>query len=58
MDPDQCLLEVIELAKKIQNSKRVDPNDTVELAEKVLDLDYWIRNEGFIPREWRRPNSK
>lgn len=31
----------------------IDPEDMIELAQAVSDLDEWIRKGGFLPDAWK-----
>jgi len=53
MDPDVNLTEQIQLAQKIASTMSDhSPEDIERLAELVLALDEWIRNDGGLPVRW------
>ena len=56
MDPDVLLEEVRALAVAVQEGEfptaRAAEDAAVELAEKVVDLDDWLRRGGFYPQAW------
>jgi hypothetical protein len=63
MDPNILLLEMLRLADDIlatDGTFEVDVDDmqardkdAVELAQRVRDLDQWLRKGGFLPRAWQ-----
>ena len=53
MDPDATLKEMRELAIMLADSRDIDGEQCVHLAELFLALDRWIMNGGFMPRSWR-----
>lgn len=50
MDPEICLAKILDLALKLKDS---DDDESAELAEKILDLNDWILNGGYLPEIWR-----
>jgi hypothetical protein len=61
MDPDVTLREILSLANEIVAIAEEDPNEydanSVELAERALDLDDWLVGGGFLPRAWKQRRS-
>jgi hypothetical protein len=61
MDPNACLKEMLELARKgiyLADAKEdgsLDPTDAERLCELVLALDGWVTKGGFMPQRWNRP---
>ena len=57
MDPDITLDEAIKLAETIirkdEEEESVSKADAVELAEKLLALNSWMAEGGFLPRMWK-----
>ena len=55
MDPDANLKEQLELAQKFygQDDLTFDGEDVIRLAELVIALNEWIKNGGFLPKDWR-----
>ena len=57
MDPDTTLKELRSIADRVlKNGDHSDASviaqDAASLAERVVALDEWIRNGGFLPRPW------
>jgi hypothetical protein len=57
MDPDTTLKELRQIANRIlKNEEHSDASvvaiDATSLAERVVALDEWIRNGGFLPKPW------
>lgn len=60
MDPDQCLAEIRELYKRLQDPTPSNKTLTTvqyehaayELAEKMQAMDEWLQKGGFLPTEW------
>jgi hypothetical protein len=62
MDVNELLRMILETAKELQQahetgglSHRVPnwvENNTLDLAENVINLDAWIRAGGFLPSAW------
>jgi hypothetical protein len=48
MDPDAALARIRELSQDLSNNE-----DALELANLIRELDAWLSNGGFFPREWR-----
>jgi hypothetical protein len=53
MDPNTLLTEIRELATDIENSDD-DHFAAQQLANKIQDLDAWLCNQGFLPKDWER----
>jgi len=53
MDPTQTLADVLRMAADIAEG-RSDEEDSKELAELVLELDYWLLRGGALPATWTR----
>jgi len=59
MDPNACLEDILRLTQKIgedyrnPDSKGIDQEDALELAESISILHNWIKNGGFLPKEWK-----
>lgn len=58
MDPDECLKNLLALAKRIRDEDPAtgEENPGVVLAEGLEDLDEWVRKGGFLPERWMTPN--
>ena len=57
MDPDQLLKDIRALADQVINTQEADIEGSQmsnELAEKIIQLDEWLSNFGFLPKDWRR----
>lgn len=60
MDPDEALRQLRELCQEVLNDahdlhcEEEVSFDTVEIAEKFLSIDTWIRKGGFLPKEWKK----
>jgi hypothetical protein len=57
MDPDKLLEDIRTLADQILNTQEVDVEGSqmsIELAEKIIQLDEWLSHFGFLPKDWRR----
>lgn len=63
MDPDVLLKELLTITRRLDKKfethgyvdggiKRHDIEEMSLLCEKVLDLDSWLKNGGFIPSRW------
>lgn len=53
MDPDENLKEQLELSKKIDGDNGWGLDDARRLAELVLALDGWMKEDGFLPSRWK-----
>lgn len=56
MDPTQTLKEILEIAMPMA-AEEIQCNfhtQSLELAEKVLDLHEWLSRGGFLPRQWQK----
>lgn len=54
MDPDTNLCEQLAIAERMLNDEE-NPDyltDAQRLAELVVSLDTWIRNQGYLPQPW------
>ncbi len=51
MDPDKCLAEIRELIAGFQ--EEISTDEVEELNEKFEALDTWLKNGGFLPRDWQ-----
>lgn len=51
MDPTANLKEQLEIVKRI-NAGKGTIHDLGRLAELIEALDQWLRNGGFLPRQW------
>jgi hypothetical protein len=61
MDPDVARATIIEKANLVLHSRSdIEHIDAaVELAERVHDLDTWLRAGGFLPTVWaKRPDAQ
>jgi len=61
MDPDQLLKDIRALADQVINTQEADIEGSQmsnELAEKIIQLDEWLSNFGFLPKDWRRSTPK
>ena len=55
MDPMQTLTEIRALVVKMKDAYYVaDPQDGLDLANKINDLDEWLTQGGFVPGQWMR----
>jgi hypothetical protein len=53
VDPNETLTVLRKAAFRIMADPDAAP-DAEELAEAIQNLDEWITNGGFLPREWER----
>lgn len=54
MDPDENLKEQLKLAKRLlEPDNPRSEEDVARLAELVVALDEWLKNDGFLPRRWK-----
>ena len=62
MDPDATVVDILRIAAKIEfrkeNNLRLSTEECTELAQKIIDLDNWIRSSGFLPKCWNIKNRK
>jgi hypothetical protein len=52
MDPDTTLREILRVSREV-----IDKGNYLEvemLAERVLELDKWLADGGFLPFRWER----
>lgn len=61
MDPNETLKRIRELARRVRETERVDPNNfstytanADELAFAIDALDSWITRGGFLPSDWSK----
>lgn len=67
MDPDATVELIFQLAKKVNWIRETEPKSILptleattlkdlrdELREHISDLNDWVRNGGFLPKEWKR----
>ena len=52
MDPNKNARQQVELADKILADEDNNTTEACLLAEMVLALDNWIREGGFLPKQW------
>jgi hypothetical protein len=53
MDPNQCLMELLELLEKYREQKdRLNQEDVQDLVIHIEGLDAWISRGGFLPTAW------
>lgn len=52
MDPNKCLEEIRERANKIMEQDGHE-HMVLELAARILDLDEWLKKDGFLPKDWK-----
>lgn len=57
MDPDATLRELRSIADRVlrhndHSDASVIAQDATSLAERVVAIDEWIRNGGFLPKPW------
>ena len=62
MDPNANLKEQLALAKQfveqadqdiVTRSEFVSVDDAARLGELVIALNEWLKNGGFLPRDWK-----
>jgi hypothetical protein len=56
MDPDVTLAHMRKLAETIANEELTPElleEYATSLAKHILALDTWLKNKGFVPRDWR-----
>ena len=58
MDPNETLRRMINLAAHINDTDFPTTDDSVVLAELVMDLHTWIIKGGFLPDRWEVASSK
>lgn len=60
MDPDKALLGILDTARFILGGTAGDmfEESAEELAQQALDLDEWLRRDGFLPKPWSRDSEK
>lgn len=54
MDPNTALTKIRALIHTVQNAEQEDDRleAQAELIERFEDLDVWLSDGGFPPREW------
>lgn len=57
MDPDACLSTMLESARAVlalldDAGDRTLETVADELAQAVVDLDYWLTHDGAMPARW------
>lgn len=67
MDPEEALrmlrtsarvINTLALVEDISDDQRNTILDQAErMAETFANLDQWLANGGFLPRDWRRPSG-
>lgn len=63
MDPNTTLAEMLDFAQDVRKEWDDDPSSTtfsdaaICLAERVEDLDDWLKGGGALPARWSARNS-
>ena len=52
MDPDILLKELLAIAKQVLRHEDRYEDTSIEMAEKIINLDNWLKNGGFLPHKW------
>jgi hypothetical protein len=52
MDPNELLKDLIKQAKFVLKNENTHDDQIIAMAERVVNLDNWLKNGGFIPDRW------
>jgi len=53
MDPDEALKLLRDACRDALAAEESTP-DTIDIAERFLALDEWLKRGGFLPKAWKR----
>lgn len=58
LDPDEALRQLRQyiavMGRCAEEGEPLDPDDAALVAEKFEALDLWLKNGGFLPKDWTK----
>ena len=52
MDPNEVLKDLLKQARFVLNNENKHDDQIIAMAERVINLDNWLKNSGFLPDRW------
>ncbi|CAB4143174.1 hypothetical protein UFOVP434_90 [uncultured Caudovirales phage] len=52
MDPNEVLKDLMSQVRAVLKNETRHQDNIVSMAEKVMHLDQWLKDGGFLPNRW------